>query len=398
MAGLTACAWVALVPAATMILSGTAIRYAPFLFVGAALGVAASTYLARHAFRQRGDAAGPDLSAWLGYAYLIAVTGLAREWMSGRAPVIVIALVIALTGPMHGLVLLRWSNSRRGKGPRGKAALVATILAVGAGLGDVAYDRYLNEIPRARETRDSHLYLLGGVDSTSKTGALTDLDVRALGWRPAQVIVLSYRGLDLPYTAVDTHQDLDDVARRVATQIELPLMPGDALLGHSQAGLIVDRMLAAHLPVPPRVAVMAPPPTDPPRMELPPPGSTGAGAPAADLDRALAAALDAIGAPTYDASVPASPVNLDPLAVPHAEVDRLAVWALGDSVWLDGDWRRTGEINVVSISDHVGAASDERAVEVVGRFFAGRSVEGDESSWRSLLVNAIRYTFEPWRP
>jgi hypothetical protein len=74
------------------------------------------------------------------------------------------------------------------------------------------------------------------------------------------------------------------------------------------------------------------------------------------------------------------------------------VWALGDSVWLDRDWRRPGELNVVSLSDHVGATNDGRALQTVRRFFEGRSIEGDHASWRGALVVILRYAFEPWRP
>jgi hypothetical protein len=74
------------------------------------------------------------------------------------------------------------------------------------------------------------------------------------------------------------------------------------------------------------------------------------------------------------------------------------VWALGDSVWLYGDWRRRGEINVIAVTDHVGVTTNARAYDVAQRIFEGKRISGDEVSWKSGLVNVLRYAFEPWRP
>jgi hypothetical protein len=83
---------------------------------------------------------------------------------------------------------------------------------------------------------------------------------------------------------------------------------------------------------------------------------------------------------------------------PREDAPRLAVWALGDSVWLQGDWRRAAEVNLVAMSDHVGATNDARAVSAARRFFSGGRVAQDSASWRGALAAALRYAFEPWRP
>jgi hypothetical protein len=75
------------------------------------------------------------------------------------------------------------------------------------------------------------------------------------------------------------------------------------------------------------------------------------------------------------------------------------VWALGDSVWLDRDWRRPGETNIVVASDHVGAVRNSRAIESARLFIAGDDVESDEGpTWQGALVHVLRFAFEPWRP
>jgi hypothetical protein len=111
----------------------------------------------------------------------------------------------------------------------------------------------------------------------------------------------------------------------------------------------------------------------------------------------LSGLLEGAGLGGFDLDAPAAPVHLD-LPEDMGPARRMAVWALGDSVWLQGDWRRPGEVNVVAISDHVGAVNDARAVSAARRFYAGRPVRGDAASWRGALAAALRYAFEPWRP
>jgi hypothetical protein len=100
----------------------------------------------------------------------------------------------------------------------------------------------------------------------------------------------------------------------------------------------------------------------------------------------------------FDIDAPAAPIHLEEVTAAGSDVPRVGVWAVADSVWLDQDWRRPDELNLVAITDHVGATKNNRALELVGRFFEGRAVESDETSWRSVLVPVVRYSFEPWRP
>jgi hypothetical protein len=397
---LSAAAWIALTPAAVLLISGTAIRYAPFVVAGAAIGTPIAFLLARHAFRLAagGDPlAGPTLSGWIAYAYLIAGTGALREWGAANWSTFGVAAMIAAFGLVHALVFLRWGSADPGR-VRHRYVLAVTLLAVVAFVTVVTYHRLRPEASPSEVARgSSRLYLLGGVDSTTDTGALSSLDVRALGWKRSRSVVLSYTGPGRRYTAADTHRDLDEVARAVAAQVR-GARDGDALVGHSQAALIIDRAIARGAALPSRVAVISPPPPFPPTLDLPPAGTSSPGSPAADLDRALVGLLGRLGLPTYDTDVPASPVNLRPVVARDPAVSRLAVWALGDSVWLDGDWRRPGEVNVVSLTDHVGAVGDPRTLVAARDFLAGEEESDDDGSWRGLLVSAIRYTFEPWRP
>ena len=99
----------------------------------------------------------------------------------------------------------------------------------------------------------------------------------------------------------------------------------------------------------------------------------------------VAAALDAVGIDSYDVDSAGFPTNLEPVVLIESEVRRLSVWALGDSVWLDRDWRRPGETNVVAVTDHVGIVNNGRAIEATKGFFVGGTPEGDEASWREIL-------------
>lgn len=239
--------------------------------------------------------------------------------------------------------------------------------------------------------------LLGGADSTSKTGALTELDPRDVGFDREAATVLSYAAAGDAYEAKETRADLYEVARRVARQIDAAPTPR-LLLGHSQAALILDRIIGEGLTAPDRSVVFAPPPPVPPALRVPPPGQEGRGRVAGDVARAVARLLKLVGPTPFDIDAPASPTNLRPVVVIDKKVTRVAIWALGDSVWLDTDWRRPGEVNMVVLTDHVGITNNGRALSAARAFLAGRRIEGDEVSWRGFLAAVVRYAFEPWRP
>jgi hypothetical protein len=250
---------------------------------------------------------------------------------------------------------------------------------------------------RTIEGRDGSVLLLGGVDSTSTTGSLNDFDVRFLGWDQTDAGSLSYS--DAPrYSKLDTRSDLDAVAALMAGQIERA-DPPVAVFGHSQAALILDRMIVSGGALPESAVVISAPPQTVPELRVPPPDEIGEGRPGGDLARGLAWMLDHLGFTPYDVDAEASPTNLDDL-VPEGTggMRRMSVWAFADSVWLDSDWRRDNEVNLVAVSDHVGAVADRYALGKAADFFAGEDVGDDEGSWRGALATALRYAFAPWRP
>jgi hypothetical protein len=274
--------------------------------------------------------------------------------------------------------------------------LVYVVLVVGL-LGTSVYDRILRDYELLPADREGTLLLLGGVDSSSRTGALVDLEPGALGCRPKQSRLLSYRAGGAPYKVGDTHVDLDTIAMRIGAQIEEVDGPS-VLLGHSQASLILDRLVRSGGSLPERSAVISPAPQVPPQLDVPEPGETGEGRVGGDLARGFSTLLELVGMTPYDIDSPASPTNLGTLRVADPEHSRLALWALGDSILLDTDWRRRGETNLVVLTDHVGATRNPRALEAAGGWFQGKHVGSDDGSWRSVLVNVYRFAFEPWRP
>jgi hypothetical protein len=186
-------------------------------------------------------------------------------------------------------------------------------------------------------------------------------------------------------------------ARIISKQIATANRPR-ALLGHSQAALILDRILEFGLPRSEYAAMLAPPPPVPPDVEVPPADTDGEGRPGGDLARGVSWLLEKVGFEAFDVGAANSPAAIDPVVVGESPVPRLAVWALGDSVWLDRDWRRPGEINIVAITDHVGVTDNAYAIESAEKLFAGERVEDDETSWKGVAVGVLRYAFEPWRP
>lgn len=396
-------ALLALLPGAAMYYTGAVTRYAPFVLAAAPLTFFPAALVAQRAARL--DVGGgkpgkgvPEIAGYLGYGYFVAATGAVLSVLGGPSALLC-ALAIVAFAPLHALFLLGWrAHLRAGTVPAaGTAATAVTLGAVAVLAGLVVLDRYVhNQVPPRRPGPSGTLLIIGGVDSTSASGALARLDPRDVGFRRHRARLLSYRGAGERYDALDTRRSLDEIARLMAEQIEAA-PPPRAVLGHSQAGLIVDRILARRLAAPDAVVDLAAPPPYPPPLSTPPPGENGSGRPGADTARALAGAMRVLGMRPFDIDAPNSPTNLEEVD-PGAAVPRLSVWALLDSVWLEGDWRRKGSINVIALTDHVGVANNARALGLAEDFFAGERVSGDESSWRSILASALRYAFAPYRP
>jgi len=395
---------VLLAPSALLMFSGTAARYAPFLWAGALLGLVPAVWLARQGISlaagdRSGPAAIPEGSSFLAYAYMTALFGAAMSSLSSELPLASAAIVV-FAAPIHALVFLGWrEHARRSTYTGGGAIAVAvTAIAVAILVTGTIYDRYVRSFPPVgRTSARGTLLMLGGVDSTAESGALTGIDVRRFGYPRERARMVSYRGPDEPSTKQDTHRDLSRVAERVGGQIadaEAPV----ALLGHSQAGLILDRVIDRGLSIPQRSVVFAAPPPFPPSLEIPRAGEDGTGRPGGDLARAFAGGLERVGLESFEVDGEAFPTRLEPVVLIDTQVARLSVWALGDSVWLDRDWRRPGEINLVALTDHVGVVNNGPAVEAARGFFAGETPQGDEASWRGAFASLLRHAFAPWRP
>lgn len=403
--GLGAIGAIAFVPAAALLFAGVAIRYAPFIWAGGALGLIPTLLLCRRALALEPSGAAPSADrlprpgSFLAYAYLLSAVAATMSVLNNIAQPLSATLIVTL-GPVHALVFLGWRERRKTEddGGTGGIFVTVTVLLVGALMVGTYLDRNVREIePPDNVDTAGTLFLLGGADSTSRTGSMTQLDPRVLGFGETRTRLLSYRGDGERYGSSDTRRDLAVVARIVSDQLESVDLPA-YLFGHSQAALILDRMMAQGLPLPDRSVVVAPPPPIPPSVAVPPPGRDGVGKPAGDLARLMAATFDRLGIPSYDIDVPASPVNLETVVVVDDRISRLAIWALGDSVWLDRDWRRPGELNAVVATDHVGAVNNPAAIELARRFLGGGDVVEDDLTWRSVMVNVLRYAFEPWRP
>lgn len=401
---LAAVAVIALFPSAGLFFVGVATRYAPFIWIAALLGVVPSLLLLRRAVALDAGAGVlsgkvPEGPGFLTYAYLVAALGAAISALSGpsRWPA---AILIAVAGPVHALFLLGWRHhARAGTYPGGGTVLaVVTAVAIVGLFALSSYDRFVRKPePVKNASRRGSLLLLGGVDSGARSGPLADFNSRVVGYRSARTDLLSYSRSRKRYRPAATRARLTKTARIVARQIARSRRPRN-WLGHSQAALILDRILERRLPAPRRAVELAPPPPIPPPVRIPSPGRSGAGKPGGDVARAFAKLLDVLGMRPFDVDAPASPTNLKRVVVRNAKTKRLAVWALQDSVWLSRDWRRPGEVNIVALTDHVGVTNNERALTAAKDFFRGKRVTDDESSWESVLVNILRYAFQPWQP
>jgi len=402
-ARLVALAVVSLFPGAALFFIGVVIRYAPFVWLAALLTFVPALLMARRATwlgrEDQGRAApAPYIGSFLVNAAGLCLAGAAMSGLAGSGSWIS-AMVLLVLAPIEAAFFFGWRAQVSGAAPpersRVIAALTAAALLVFGVL--VAGDR-MGQGDFGNRTvagRAGTLVLLGGVDSTSERGSLAGFDVRFLGWQQEDGVLLSYS--DGPrYSKADTHSDLGDVAVLVGRQIGTADRPV-ALFGHSQAALILDRMVVSDLALPDSAVVISSPPHYASELSVPAPGETGPGKPGGDLARGFSWLLDRVGLSPFDVDAPAIPRD-DVVPENTSGIRRMSVWALGDSVWLDSDWRRRNEVNVVSISDHVGALVDRYVLEETAAFFAGEDVGDDEGSWRGALATGLRFAFAPWRP
>ncbi|MDQ4142467.1 MAG: hypothetical protein M3198_01790 [Actinomycetota bacterium] len=396
----------ALLPSAAFFFTASATRYAPFVYVGAILGLLGSILLARKGVKidvGGGEPQGggvPEAPNFITYAYIVTAFGAAMSFLA-EGEEWPAALILVCLGPVHALFLVGWrEHVRNGTFPGGGTIVtVASFLALLALFSLTAYDRYIRDpAPVRKAPAEGMLIVLGGADSTLKSGALADLDPRVLGYPRGRGRQLSYRGPGKSYTAEDTRKDLVDAAKIISKQVATAEPRPRAFIGHSQAGLILDRMIAQGLPLPERAVLLATPPATPPNVDVPPPDKSGPGRVGGDLARLLATGLDKIGVRPFDIDAPASPTNLRKVETRDSPIPRLEVWALADSVWLEDDWRRPGETNIVALTDHVGVTDNAQALAAARDFFAGKKVPDDESSWKGVAVGVLRYAFAPWRP
>jgi heme exporter protein D len=394
---------VVLLPAAVFLFVGVGVRYAPFVWAGAALGVIPAVLLLRRVMARERGLAGlaarsvPGGSGYLSYVYVVAAIA-AGMTLSARVGAWAPAALLVLSAPVHTLFLLGWrEHARAGTVPKetGWAAML-TLLALLVIFGSAGVDRFVRDGGPPAPPVAGTLGVLGGVNSTSSTGALSDVDPRRVGFPPSRSVVLSYTRQSR-YGEFATHGNLDSIARVVAAHVGDIRRPVD-VIGHSQAALILDRILKMHLDAPDKAVLLAAPPPYPPSLTVPRSGGEGPGAVAADMARPLSRVFEFFGANGFNLDAPAVPFRLKRVEVRHGPTSRVAIWALGDSVWLEGDWRRRGETNVVATTDHVGVTNDPKALAVARDLFANRSIQQEGTSWASFAVNVLRYAFEPWRP
>ncbi len=395
---------VLLLPVASLYFVAVAIRYAPFALMAGGLGLVIGWRLCRRGVgldtglvATRGPV--PEFSSFLLYAVALMGLGAAVTSLAGRSTVLA-ALLLACAGPLHAMVWLGWRRRAADGIASSEGRMVATLafflfLAFFLASG---IDRNLRDYDVVPADYEGSLLLLGGVDSTSRTGALADLDPGALGYQRAQTELLSYAQDGDRYVAADTRGNLDGISARVAKQIAETRDEPVVLLGHSQASLILDRILDGGRAAPDAAAVISPSPSRPPSVDLPPPGEDGEGRVGGDLARAFAGLMEVVNVTPFDVDAPASPTNVERVVAPDSSTPRLSLWALGDSILLETDWQREGEANLVVFSDHVGATRNPRALDSARLFLQGEDVATDDASWRSILVNVFRYAFEPWRP
>ncbi|MGH2697653.1 MAG: hypothetical protein ACRDJL_00460, partial [Actinomycetota bacterium] len=167
-----------LFPAATLYFIAVAIRYAPFAWGAAALGLVAAWRLCRRgvALDTGAGAPGapvPEFSSFFLYGSALMGLGAAIAMLAGRS-VALAALLLACTGPLHATVWLGWRRRARegATASEGRAVTTLACLLVAGFFVASTIDRNLREYDVVPADYEGTLLLLGGADSTSRRGAL----------------------------------------------------------------------------------------------------------------------------------------------------------------------------------------------------------------------------------
>ena len=399
-------AFVSFIPAAVLYFTGTVIRYAPFLWLAAIVGLIPALIFCRKAVRIDAGigaplgGALPELPAFMSYAYMLAAVAAALSVL-GRVSFLLVALLVACLGPIQALLFLGWRDHvRRETYPGGGVpAIAVTVVALVGLAGATVYDRLIADRPPvARVEATGTLLILGGADSTSGTGALSDLDPREVGFgREQDPRALVQGSGGSRYAAADTRADLDEIAEIVAAQIESTESPRD-VLGHSQAASILDRIEERDLADFDRAVVISGSPPIPPVLDVTAPGEAGDGAVGSDAARAMRAIIRGLGLPGYDIDAPAAPTSLEPVVLGDRPVRTfgdlgggrlgLARYRLAPA----GRGERRRDVRSCRGDEQRACVGDGPDVPHRGEMSKATS------PWRGVLVSVVRYAFEPWRP
>ena len=164
---------VVLIPAAAFFFAGVATRYAPFIWIGALLGLVPSIFLVRKALSLDvggGDPAGkgvPEAPNFISYVYLITAFGAAMSVLTDGPGEWAAALLIACLGPLHALFVLGWRDHvRTGTFPGGGTivTVLSAVLLI-AFFSLTAYDRFIRDPAPVRQApRKGMLLVLQGAD------------------------------------------------------------------------------------------------------------------------------------------------------------------------------------------------------------------------------------------
>ncbi len=180
-----------LVPVAGLYFVAVAIRYAPFAWVAGGLGLLIGWRLCRRGVGLDAGVAAqggpvPEFSSFVLYAVALIALGATIASLSGRSTAAA-ALLVVCVGPLHALVWIGWRRRAAEESLRPRAERwrhsPSFFLAF---FTSSAIDRNLRDYDVVPADYEGSLLLLGGADSTSKTGTLLISTPVPSGMRPAR--------------------------------------------------------------------------------------------------------------------------------------------------------------------------------------------------------------------
>lgn len=387
--------------AGSLAFSALAVMYALFLWSAVALSLVVAVLFAPVPWAGWGWMRRPLrwLPTVVGYLAVLLVLSALTAGAAGPARIGLLLVSAGVTVVTIRLLASGWAP------PRSVGAGLMVVVLLAASTSTTASP----PVPTGEALDRGALFLVAGVDTSSGSGSLFELDPTTIGFTCERTWYFSYAGsgagaprrssvcpvrTGAPYEESDTHRPLSDLATTFRQQVAG--LPGPVVVvTHSQAGWIARAALArGGLENVGALVMLAPFPSH--ALPYVPAGEPGRGVVGSEAMRAVIGTMRAAGHTSFE---PEAPLALELLATPGAIEQVMLLGArhpsrtLAVTAWVDlplmpHGWRSPGAVDACPVPvPHGDLFTAPTVTHLIRRFIAGEPTPGCPW-WRTWLPRA----------